>query len=68
MDHVHRDDTKENDQAIEADDDSLNTFVNESIQLFKPKTLNAIEIIRYKEKERPDIACLHHQNLGFKRR
>ena len=42
MNHVHRDDTKESDQATEAD--SLNTFVNKSIQLFKPKTLNAIEI------------------------
>ena len=45
MNHVHRYDTKESDQATEATDDSLNTFVKKSIQLFKPKTLNAIEII-----------------------
>ena len=50
MDHVHRDDTKENDQATEPADDFLNTFVNELIQVLKPKTLNAIEIVRYKEK------------------
>ena len=50
MDHVHRNDTKENDQATEAADDFLNTFVNESIQVLKLKTLNAIEIVRYKEK------------------
>ena len=45
MNHAHRDVTKESDQATEAADDSLNTLVNKSIQLFKPKTLNAIEII-----------------------
>ena len=44
MDHVHLDDTKENNQVTEAADDSLlmNTSVNESLQLFKPKILNAI--------------------------
>ena len=46
MDHVHLDDTKENNQVTEDADDSLNTSVNESLQLFKPKILNAIEIIR----------------------
>ena len=46
MDHVHFDDTKENNQATEAADDSVNTSVNESLQVFKPKILYAIEIIR----------------------
>ena len=55
MDHVHLDDAKENNQVTEAADDSLNTSVNESLQLFKPKILNAIEIIRDKKKKRPDI-------------
>ena len=49
MDHVHLDDTKENNQVTEAADDSVNTSVNESLQLFKPKILNAIEIIRDKK-------------------
>ena len=40
MDHVHLDDTKENNQVTEAADDSLNTSVNEILQLFKPKILN----------------------------
>ena len=48
MDHVHLGDAKENNQVIEATDDSLNTSVNESLQLFKPKILNAIEIIQDK--------------------
>ena len=57
MDHVH--DAKENNQVTEATDDSLNTSVNESLQLFKPKILNAIEIIRDKKKKRPDIDTIH---------
>ena len=59
MDHVHLDDTKENNKVTEAADDSLNTSVNESLQLFKPKILNAIEIIRDKKKKRPDIDTIH---------
>ena len=59
MDHVHLDDTKENNQVTKAADDSLNTSVNESLQLFKPKILNAIEIIRDKKKKRPDIDTIH---------
>ena len=59
MDHVHLDDTKENNQVTEAADDSLNTSVNESLQLFKPKILNAIEIIRDKRRKRPDIDTIH---------
>ena len=59
MDHVHLDNTKENNQVTEATDDSLNTSVNESLQLFKPKILNAIEIIRDKKKKRPDIDTIH---------
>ena len=55
MDHVHLDDTKENNQVTEAADDSLSISVNESLQLFKPKILNGIEIIRDKKKKRPDI-------------
>ena len=55
MDHVHLDDAKENNQVTEAADDCLNTLVNESLQLFKPKILYAIEIIRDKKKKRPDI-------------
>ena len=50
MDHVHFDNTKENNQITEAADDSLNTSVNESLQLFKRKILNAIEIIEIKRK------------------
>ena len=46
MDHVHFDDTKENNRATEVADDSLKTPVNESFQLFEPKILNAIEIIK----------------------
>ena len=60
MDHVHLDNTKENNQVTEATDDSLNTSVNESLQLFKPKILNAIEIIRDKKKKRPDIDTIHN--------
>ena len=37
---VHFDNTKENNQVTEAADDSLNTSVNESRQLFKPIMLN----------------------------
>ena len=59
MDHVHLDDTKENNQVAEAADDSFNTSVNESLQLFKPTILNAIEIIRDKKKKRPDIDTIH---------
>ena len=59
MDHVHLDDTKENNQVTEASDDSLNTSVNVSLQLFKLKILNAIEIIRDKKKKRPDIDTIH---------
>ena len=59
MDHVHLDDTKENNQVTEAADGSLNTLVNESLQLFKPKILYAIEIIRDKKKKRPGIDKIH---------
>ena len=55
MDHVHLDDTKENNQVTEADNDTVNTSVNESLQLFKAKILNAIEVIRDKKKKRPYI-------------
>ena len=60
MDHVHLDNTKENNQVTEVTDDSLNTSENESLQLFKPKILNAIEIIRDKKKKRPDIDTIHN--------
>ena len=60
MDHVHLDDAKENNQIIEATDDSLNTSINESLQLFKPKKLNAIEIIKDKKKKRADIDTVHY--------
>ena len=59
MDHVHLDDTKENNQVTEAADDSLNTLVNESLQPFKPKILYTTEIIRDKKKKRPDIDTIH---------
>ena len=59
MDHVHFDDTKENNQVTEAAVRSVNTSVNESLQLFTPKILNAIEIIRDKKKKRPDIDTMH---------
>ena len=59
MNHVHLDDTKENNQVTEPADDSLSTSVNESFQLFKPKILNAIEIIRDKKKKRPYIDTIH---------
>ena len=59
MDHIHLDDTKENNQVTEAADDSLNTSVNESLQLFKPKILNAIEIMRDKKKKHPNIDTIH---------
>ena len=59
MDHVSLYDTKENNQVTEAADDSLNTSVNESLQLFKPKILNAIEIIGDEKKKRPDIDTMH---------
>ena len=40
MDHVHFDDTKENNQVNnQAADDPLNTSVNESLQVFKAKML-----------------------------
>ena len=57
MDHVHLDDAKKNNQVIEATDDSL--LINESLQLFKPKILNAIEIIKDKKKKRADIDTIH---------
>ena len=45
MDHVHVDDTKESNQVTEAADDSLlNTSVNESLQLFKPKILIPLKL------------------------
>ena len=53
MDHVHLDDTKENNQVTEANDDCRNTSVNELFQLFKPKILNAIETIRDKNQNVP---------------
>ena len=59
MDHVHLDDAKENNQVIEATDDSLNTSINESLQLFKPKILNATEIIKDKKKKRAYIDTIH---------
>ena len=59
MDHVHLDDAKENNQATEATDDCLNTSVNESFKLFKPKILNAIETIRDKKIKRADIDTIH---------
>ena len=59
MDHVHLDDAKQNNQVIEATDDCLNTSVNESLQLFKPKILNAIETIKDKKKKRADIDTIH---------
>ena len=43
MNHVHFDDTKENNQVTEAADEILNT----------------IEIIRNKKKQRPDIDAIH---------
>ena len=55
MDHVHFDDTKENNQVTEAADDSLNTPINKSLQLIKPKILNAIEIVRDKKKKNVPI-------------
>ena len=62
MGHVHLGNTKENNQITEATNDSLSTSVNESLQLFKPKILNAIEIIRDKKKKHPDIDTIHHEN------
>ena len=59
MDHVYLDDAKENNQVIEATDDSLNTSINESLQLFKSKILNAIEIIKDKKKKCADIDTMH---------
>ena len=59
MDHVHLDDTKENNQVTEATDDCLNTSVNESFQLIRQKILNAIETIRDKKKKRADIDTIH---------
>ena len=59
MDHVHFDNTKGNNQLTEAADKSANTSVNESFQLFKPKILNAIEIIKDEEKKRPNIDAIH---------
>ena len=41
MDYVHFDGTKENNQVTETADDSVNTSAYESLQLFKPKILNA---------------------------
>ena len=62
MGHVHLDDTKENNQVTEATDNSLSTSVNESLQLFKPKILNAIEIFRDKKGKHPDKGTIHHEN------
>ena len=59
MDHVHFDNTKGNNQLTEAADKSANTSVNESFQLFKPKILNSIEIIKDEEKKRPNIDAIH---------
>ena len=59
MHHVHFDNAKENNQVTEAADDSVNTSVNESLQLFKPKILNAIEIIRDKKEKHPNIDTIH---------
>ena len=59
MDHVQLDDAKENNQVIEATGDSLNTSINESLQLFKPKILHAIEIIKDKKKKCADIDTIH---------
>ena len=59
MDHVHFDDTKEKNQVTEAADRSVNFSANEPFQLFKPKILNATEIIRDKKKNRPDINRMH---------
>ena len=59
MDHVHLDNAKENNQVIEATDDSLNISIKESLQLFKPKMLNAIEIIKDKKKKRADIDTVY---------
>ena len=38
---------------------TVNTSVNELLQLFKPKILSAIEIIRDKQKKRSDIDTIH---------
>ena len=58
MGHVRFDDTKEN-KSQKLLMTLFNTSVNESFQLFfKPKVLNAIEIIRDKEK-RSDIDIIH---------
>ena len=38
---------------------TVNTSVNELLQLFKPKILSAIEIIREKQKKRSDIDTIH---------
>ena len=51
MDHVHFNDTKEKNQVTEAADGSLNTWLNKSLQLFKQKILNAIEIIGDKKEK-----------------
>ena len=59
MDHVHLYNAKENNQVTEATDDSLNTSINESLQLFKPEILNTIEIIKKKKKKRADIDTIH---------
>ena len=58
MDHVHFNDTKENSQATEAADDSLNISVNDHFS-FLNQILNAVEIIRDKKKKRPDIDTIH---------
>ena len=43
---------------MEAADDTVYTALNESIQLFKRKIWNAIEIIKDKKKNRPDIVTI----------
>ena len=59
MDHLYFKDTKENNQVTEAADDSLDTSINESLWLFRPKILNAIEIIRDKKIKCPNIDAIH---------
>ena len=59
MDHLYLEDTKENNQATEAADDSANTSIKELLWLFRPKILSAIEIIRDKKRKCPNIDAIH---------
>lgn len=59
MDHVHFDGTKNPSQVTEPADESLNTSINESLQLFKPKVSHAVEIIQDKKIKRSDIDAVH---------